>query len=80
VLPHGLADEIADELMLARRALAYDETRVETLEALLDAVCSLARRLRREVTVDDLLIEAATPLERARWRQLLLALRTRGRC
>jgi hypothetical protein len=75
VLPHDLSDEIAGELATARRSLAYDETRVRALEALLELVRRLSGCLRREATLDDVLATAASPAEQAERRRLLAALR-----
>jgi len=77
VLPPDLSDEIAGELAAARRSLAYDETRVHALEALLELVRALSGCLRREATLDDVLATATSPAEQAERRRLLAALRER---
>lgn len=75
VLPRRLADEIAEELSLARRALTYDSVRVAALEELLETVSTLAACVRHDVTLTDLVATSGSPVERARRRQLIRALR-----
>lgn len=75
-LPRDLADEISAELLVARRSLVRDTTRVEALEVLLDIVSTLSRRLGRPATLPDVL-GATEPMERERRRRLIHVLRDR---
>jgi hypothetical protein len=79
VLPRSLDEEIVDELAQARRALAYDETRVQALESLLEVVRSLSARLRRTATIEDVLSAPGPAVEHAHHRQLVSALRSVSR-
>jgi hypothetical protein len=78
VLPPDLSEEIASELAAARRSLAYDETRVHALEALLELVRVLSGCLRREATLEDVIDTARSSAEEAERRRLLGALRQPG--
>jgi hypothetical protein len=73
-LPRELADEVAAELLAARRSLVRDEARVEALEALLDLVWTLSRELGRPATLVDVLAPSK-PIEREHRRRLVHLLR-----
>lgn len=77
--PHDFRDEVARELRVAYRELAGDRARLEVLEELERLATELAGRLRKPLTVFDLIGAAADAGERARRIELVRELRRPAR-
>ena len=73
--PLDFRDEVASELRATYRNLAGDRERIATLEELERLTIELAARLRRPLTVFDLVEAAPDPRERARRVALVRELR-----
>ena len=73
--PLDFRDEVASELRATYRNLAGDRERIATLEELERLTIELAARLRRPLTVFDLVEAGPDPRERARRIALVRELR-----
>jgi hypothetical protein len=76
--PHDFLDEVARELRATYRELAGDRERIAALEELERLTIDLAARLRRPLTVFDVIRAAPDADERARRRELVRELRRPG--
>jgi hypothetical protein len=73
--PHDFRDEVARELRVAYHELAGDRARLEALEELERLATELGGRLRKPLTVFDVIGAAADAHERARRIELVRELR-----
>jgi hypothetical protein len=76
--PHDFLDEVARELRATYRELAGDRERIAALEELERLTIDLAARLRRPLTVFDVIRAATDTDERARRMELVRELRRPG--
>ena len=77
--PHDFRDEVVRELRVAYRELAGDRARLEALEELERLAVELGGRLRKPLTVFDVIGAAPDAGERARRLELVRELRRPAR-